>query len=60
MVYLIVFSRRGNYIIKSKNKKLTNLAEYEVVGKMRTEHIREYYEARNYPKESIKAIFEND
>lgn len=59
MVYLIVFSPRGNYIIRAQNKRLNNFEEYEVIGRRRTESVREYNEAKNYPKDSIKAVFEN-
>lgn len=59
MVYLIVFSPRGNYIIKAQNKRLSNFEEYKVIGRHRTEAVREYSEVKNHPKKSIKAIFEN-
>lgn len=60
MIYLLVFSPRGNYIIRAQNKRLSNLEEYEVIGKHRAELIKKYNEAKNYPKKSIRAVFEND
>lgn len=60
MVYLIVFSPRGNYIIRAKDRKLENSEGYGVVGRYRAESIRKHSEVKNYPKESIRAIFEND